>query len=418
MFENIKNLNFSNLLKYLLNVEIQMPLAYFVLKIIRELISEQTYLLRLPSLLILFLIPWPFYKLCRYSLGRSDSFKAVILLLMFHPVFIFSGSMRPYLMLMFFTILILLESRILAANHFSASIPQALRVIFFLVCLSGTHPIGCALTLSFLLHVLFKKKFSRKNMLFFGVAIALFVGSLVSFRYYSILHIFKSKSDLNSIFEYIKNLSYLTSGGLFSVALILLFIGRIGRQFKNKTLGQEFDKLHLMIFFPPLIGGILLAIVLNKYLYPRHFIFCLPSLAILTIQLINSVFGQAKIKRAIYSLLLVVLIHKTFVRESLWTRPYEIDSLGISQKASELAGEKLSIISCGNCFSYYLKTSNLKCIGGQFDNSSFSGIEKDLIFISTSFSKESCREKSLRDNFKIISKNHFIGGTVYKIAPL
>lgn len=418
MFENIKNLNYSNLLKYLMNVEIQMPLAYFLLKIIRELIGEQSYLLRLPSLLILFLIPWPFYKLSRYSLSRSNSFKAVILLLMFHPVFIFSGSMRPYLMLMFFAILILLELRILLGNHFSSTNTQKFRVMLVLICLSVTHPIGFVLALSFLLLVLGQKSFSRKKRLFFGAAITLFVCSVVSFRYYSILHIFKSKSDVFSVFEYVKNLSYLTSGGGFSAALILLFLSFIGIQFKKKTLGKEFDKLHLLVFLPPLVGGAILVIVLNKYLYPRHFIFCLPSLAILTIQLINSVVGSAKIKNAVYSLLLAALIHKTFFRESLWSRSYEIDSLAISQKASELAEGKLRIISCGNCFSYYLKNSNLECIGGHLDNSFLSGMDKDLIFISASFSKESCREKSLRDHFKIISENHFIGGSVYKIGPL
>ena len=222
MYELISK-SFFSMSNILMTIEIQMPLAYYLIKTMVLFFGDSSFILRLPSLLILFMLPWGFYQLSRHSLNQLDSLKSVSLLMMFHPIFTYSGSMRPYLMLIFFTILVSWELGNILKARPETGRWNTVRFSIFTFILLLIHPVGLCVAIFCWGVYLKKNPYGRKMFSSYVRLLILFSLFFIYYRYKDILHIFSTNLNFDFLFTYAKNISFLTSGGAFSLGIIFIF---------------------------------------------------------------------------------------------------------------------------------------------------------------------------------------------------
>ena len=420
MYEIISKFNYLNILDLLMKVEIQMPFSYWMGKAIFSIFDDSSFMMRLPSLVFALIIPWSFFKLARFTLTKSDALKAVCLLMMFHPVLQFSGSMRPYLLIVFLTLLISIELK----NFFSEGTLDSWslrRKLFFgvwLILISLTHPVGLAFAVLVQGIIIYNIPKYQKYFYLYSSLWLLILAFVVFQRQADIIYVSQKKVDFSQLVKYIKNSSYLSSGGVFSFAVLMLISCFNILLLKKRVSFKQLDSFHLIIFFVPLLTGAFLSIIPGNYIYPRHLMLCLPSLAFLLIQLINIITKNKTTRNGIFLILILILAYKSFIKEKIYSQAYEIDSLKIAQKSMELSKGVLPIVTCGNCFSYYIKDSNLHCVGRYFTKSLWEKNIEDQVFIDTDYGGEFCKERYRGRLFLIEESYRFRGGTVMRLKPI
>lgn len=420
MYEIISKFNYLNLLDLLMKVEIQMPFSYWMGKTIFSIFGDSSLMMRLPSLVFVLIIPWAFYKLARFTLPSRDALKAVCLLMMFHPVLLFSGSMRPYLLIVLLALLILIEIKrfFIEKSLDRWSLRRRLFFGVWLILISLTHPVGLAFAVLVQGIIIYNIPKYQKHFYVYAALCLLILVIVVFHRQADIIYVSQKKVDFSQLVKYVKNSSYLSSGGAFSFAVLMLISCFNILLIKKRVSFKQIDSFHLIIFFVPILTGAFLSIIPGNYIYPRHLMLCLPSLAFLLIQVINSITKNKIARNIIFLILILILAHKSFIKEKIHSQPYEIDSLKIAQKSMELSKGVLPIVTCGNCFSYYIKDNNLHCVGRYFTKSLWESNIEEQIFIDTDYSGKFCKERYRGRLFLIDESYRFKGGTVMRLKPI
>lgn len=402
MYNVLKYNETWKLLVHLYTIETQQPLSYIWTKALM-IISEESWLLRLPSLLFTLFLPFPAYHLARLYLNKEDSLKACVYLLLFLPVLLFSANFRPYMPFLFFTVMALYQWQ--RPDRKMRSLITTLFFLFFI------HPVGSFLTFIVILWKLIEEKRS-KNL------------ALISILFISlgfILVLYLRANEIHSILAFSGSLirtllgfSFLLSGREFTGFILLLSFILFFKKMKSKETTFNFSRFWVRLSGTTLGVAVLLSLVFGKHIYPRHFIFLLPGFAILSIQLINNITSIKNIRRILFIFGCGALIYKGLIKDDIINRPFEIDSENISNKSREIAQNSTPIISCGNCFDYYLKIRNYSCVGGWLPNNYFDSY-KEVVYIDLDYAQDKCNLGRINRKFEIEESFHFIGANVRKL---
>lgn len=411
MYDIISQFPYELLTKLLLSFEIQMPLPYYLSKKLFELFGENPAVLRLPSLVFTMGLSWVYYKLARLSFNRNNALKAVCLMMLAHPVLLFSGSMRPYAMMIFFQVVVLYNFKKDPIPCFDRSPVEIFKTSCGLLFLALTHPLGALFSLVFLGHYLFSSREHRKYfyryLLVFVIASALYI----EYRFQGVLLVLKSGRNLLGIVDYLKKLSFIFSGGVFALLILLLSSFYLSKK-KNFS---NLDRNYVLIFFWSAGIGAFLLFFFPEYAYPRHLLLTLPLIPLMVISMLDDAFESKNAQNIIFGLAMVVLIYKSFIKEDIQHLPYEIDSAAIATKARELSAEKLNIINCGNCLSYYIKSDKLHCMNS-FKRKGLVA-DSDIVFVDFDYSRAMCKVRFVSDFYNVSESYRYKGATVYKMTP-
>jgi hypothetical protein len=411
MYEKSKR-PLGHLLYSIINTDIQMPLGYLISKLILTFFGENTFALRVYSLILIIALPFSFFNLSKKFLSELNSYKALLLLILFHPIIIYSSSMRPYILLILLTIE-LTSNYLEQLNDYKQR--KAYSFMAFGLLLTLTHPLGILLFLTYSFSLLYKNR-QYKSI----YALALFLGLIFVLFFFlkKDLFVFAFNTHINtsSLISYLLSLSYLTSGLYFSILILILTLIMLFRMFsKNEKLFLKAPQNFAVLFvFFTIIIGLILSLITKNLLYPRHLFFCLPFLAILIIQILHFSIPNIAINNFFYSLLIVSLLGKSYYREKMFTLPFEIDSKKIASRAQELSKNNLHIYSCGNCFHFYIKNSNYTCIDSVNEFLKKSKFPPVFIFIDLNYSKDLCHPEIFENSFKTLHYEVYKGGSVYK----
>lgn len=404
MYEVVNRYSLWKLIPYLYVEEIQGPLGYVILKFFM-LFGQSTFVMRLPSLLFLFLTPWSIYKLARLTMDKDDALKTCALLMFFLPVFMFSGSMRPYMGYVFFTALTFYQ--FLNPERKIWALILSLLGLFFI------HPLGAIIAYVLSGVILLKKKEGRNLFLGLTAIGVLFATIAVLFRHQSISDLLV-KFNFKTYYRALYNFSFLISGREF-FAFVMLLLSFIGFQkIRKKEVSFRVDKIWLHAFGWSILASLFLMIFFGKHVYPRHFMFLLPALAIIIVSLINSVTTKIWLRNVLLVVGVLLLSYKTLVKEQFATKPYEIDSKAIAEKSSQLSEGYSQIVSCGNCFRYYIKDQNLECTGSHLPHDYFANYS-EAVYIELDYVKSLCGLDRITQKYEIVETTNFIGGKVHKL---
>lgn len=400
MFDLFPKFSYENLVTLLLSYEVQMPLPYLMSKWIYEFFGESSLFLRLPSLIFTFCLSGLFYLLARFYQKRSDALKSTCLLLLFHPVVIFSGSMRPYVMMLFFQVLVFYSYKKFKNSNLT---------IVSLILLALIHPLGLLFSVFFAGYILFLKR--EKAPFYTYVSIALIVGILlIEYRFQGMRFVYQSNRLHLQFVDWIKRSSFILSGGIFSAFLLIVF----GFFLKKKRSLRDLKNPYKIIFFWGFGLGALALLFVPDYFYPRHLIFCLPPLAILFVMMINELSEDSRWRNGIFALAIIILSYKSIVKEEVYASSYEIDSKAIAKKAEEISNNQLEIVNCGNCLSYYIKSEKLLCVNSAFKREFWTS-KDDIVFVEFDYARVKCKMRFLQDLFDIEEEYYFKGAKVYKL---
>lgn len=403
MFEVIQRYNFLQLIPFLYTEEIQQPLAYYWTKLFM-LIAKSTFVLRLPSLITLFIIPFAFYKLAKLKLLKEDALKATTLLMLFYPVMMFSGSMRPYVPFLLFTII--------GLYNFLKPEKNKIHLTVSLLLLFLIHPLGSFISLLLAAGVLFREKNGIRIFTVIAFLLTVLGTAALLFRHEELKFLITGFTGFSDYFTALYNFSFLVSGRWFAALLGIMFAIVIWNRFKRHEIHLNIDRLWIHTTVWSLLLAAFLMLFFGKHLYPRHFIYLLPGLAIVTIQLINAVTRDPKRRNALFALACLTLLHKVFVTEKIHLKPHEIDSYSIAKLSKELSeSEDIPLVSCGNCFNYYLKDNKQFCVG-RFLPQGFIGNFKKVIYVELDYVKTTCGIQNITGKHKVLSSYPLIGGSV------
>lgn len=416
MYEFVSKKTYYEVLEHLLLHEFQMPLAYFSTKLVGELYNFNSFYVRLPSLVLMMGSSYFIYKTSRMLLGRSDSLKAIILFLCFHPVFIFSSSFRPYSMLVFFSVSSFYYFRRFLQG--SRSREEMIFLLLSLLFLLFSHPSGVGLV--FLLLCLGALRGDGQYRIFLKYLASLLFLSMLFFVYYRKTDIYSGEDVFtwrDSHFNYFYNLSFLTSGALFTSFSVLISCCSLFVFIKKKKFVDEFN--FILIVLPIAIGALCL-LVIDKYIQPRHFMFCLPLIAITIIELLNGLTKSMTLKNVCFLIMLLMLMHKSFYKEKIQLNPYEIDTEKISHKLQQISSQEngLPIIMCGNCLSYYIKSPLLECYIGDLKDNHVEKGRTQFLYLEFDFVKKICGIENIDRKYTTKEKHSFVGGTIYWMTKL
>ncbi len=411
MYDIISHFPYKLLTELLLTFEIQMPLPYYLAKKLFEMFGDNSGILRLPSLLFTLGLSFFYYKLARLSFNRNNALKALCLMMLAHPLLLFSGSMRPYAMMIFFQVIVLYNFKKDPVPCFDRSPMEIAKTSAALLLLALSHPLGVVFSFVFLGHHLFSSREHRKYfyryMGIFLIALALYV----EYRFKGVMLILNSGRNLLSIVDYLRKLSFIFSGGVFSLLILILS----GTYLYKKKNFKGLDHDYVQIFFWSAGIGAFLLLFFPEYAYPRHLLLTLPLIPLMIISMLDDAFDKMNIQNVFFGLAMVVLIYKSFIKEDIQHRPYEIDSKGVALKSQELSEEKLSIINCGNCLSYYIKSNKLQCMNS-FNRKGLVAAE-EIVFVDFDYSRAKCKVRFVSDFYDVAESYPFKGATVYKMKP-
>lgn len=404
MFEILVRYRIWDIIPYLYIEEIQQPLGYAFEKLAMYF-GTTTFVLRLPAFLFLILTPWALYKLARLSMNKEDSLKAGALFLFFFPVFMYSGSMRPYIAFVLFSILAFY-------NFLKPDRKQWFLVLSFLA-LFFIHPLGSVITLILTSILLMRRKEGINLFLSLIAFVVLLLTVAVLYRHQKISELLVQFS-FAEYYRAVYNFSFLISGREFFFFVVTLLLAVAFKRYKDRTVTFKLDKIWIHAFGWSILGSLLLMLFFGKHIYPRHFMFLLPGLSIIVVSLINIVTTKLWLRHSLLVLGALILTYKSIGKEQLPVRPFEIDSAGMAQKALVLSEEYYPIVSCGNCFKYYIDSESHLCTGSALPTKYFDGFA-DAIYIEMNYVKPSCGLDKITEKFEIVESYDFIGGKVHKL---
>jgi hypothetical protein len=159
---------------------------------------------------------------------------------------------------------------------------------------------------------------------------------------------------------------------------------------------------------------IVTSFLFKNHVSPKHFVYLLPAIAILNIELFNNVTTNPRVRQGLFFVAIIYLAFKSLVLIDIFRKPVDIESSAIASKAIELSASRLPIISCGNCFYYYIKNYRYKCMGGELNPDYLKNL-KEIIYIETYWAKDRCDIQKSGKAIENQSVHYFYGGTVRKI---
>lgn len=404
MFEVVTRYPIWKLIPYLYVEEIQGPLGYVFLKF-AMIFGQTTFAMRLPSILFTLLTPWAFYKLARLSFEKDDALKASALLMFFYPIFMYSGSMRPYLGFIFFTCL--------AFHQFLRPDQKTWKVVFSLIALCLIHPLGAILSYILAGLLLFKKK--EGKIIFSGITVigCILASLALYFRQQNISDLLV-KFTLLDYYRALYNFSFLISGREFFAFVLFLFIYVGFKKYVKKDCNFKVEKFWFFTFGWSIVASLVLMLFFGKHVYPRHFMFLLPGLALIVMSLINSVTDRLWARNTLLVLGVLLLTYKSIGKEQLASRPFELDSASIAEKSLKLSESYYPVVACGNCFHFYIKERNHLCTGSHLPKDYFHGFD-EAVYIELDYVKPTCGLDKITRKYQIVETGNFIGGKVHKL---
>jgi hypothetical protein len=405
MYELISRYHTWELIPYLYVEEIQQPLGYLLGKLFLTLDSS-TFIMRLPTLILTLMTPWALYKLARLSLSPEDSLKAGVFLLLFYPFMMYSGSMRPYVSFVFFTIL--------AFYQYSKPYRDSIKLYVSLLALFLIHPLGSVISFIFLGNILLKRK-GGINLLLASALVGLLILTIASLYRHEKIGELLINLSYEQYFRALYNFSFLISGREFFtfVMALVFFVGSL--KIAKRKVNLELEKIWLVSFSLSIISALVLMGFFGKHLYPRHYMFLLPGLSIIVLRLINATTERRSIRHLLFIAGCLTLTYKSILKEKLHNVPFEIDSLNMARSAKKMANGSITIVSCGNCFSYYLTRKNHLCSGGSIPENYFENAN-EVIYLELNYVKNKCSLENIKDPFRIQETNVFKGGKIHHLV--
>lgn len=407
MFELISRYRTWNLIPLLYIEETQQPLGYLIAKFFMT-ISDTTFSMRIPSLIMTMLTPWALYKLARLTLSREDSLKAGVLLILFYPFMMYSGSMRPYVPFVLFTTTAFYQY--LKPERNKWTLAAAIAALFF------THPLGSAIALILTGKILLKRKNGVNLILALGFISTLLGTIALLYRHEDLSNLIVPFS-FKTYFKAMYNFSFLISGREYFTFFTTMAAAAGYFKFRKKDLKFKIEPIWIHSYGWSILSALILMLFFGKHLYPRHYMFLLPGLAIITIQLINYVTPKQWLRNTLFAVGALTLVYKSVYKEKLHKIPFEIDSYGMASKSRELAKGHLPIVSCGNCFTYYLKEESHLCTGSSLPANYFSSTIQ-AVYIELNYVVDKCGLDKISDKFKVEETFKFKGGKVHRISFL
>ena len=407
MYELISKNSYGQIILQLFSKEIQQPLMYLVTKWLGDQLGYESSIIRLPSLLLTLYLPLFFYPLARRFLEAEDALKATGLLALFYPVMLFSSSIRPYLPLLAVTILCM---------RAFVDYPKS-RGLFWIsvILLFFINPSGSVLAYVLALIISLRNPHDSKISLVVLGLLSLFGLWLFMTRWNDVVYVISGPVTADLVIQHMKRLSFLTSGKEF--AFFLLFLIIMGGKRFGKKFSQQFYRLNLIWISASFLMAVLLYFISNNQLGARHFLVTLPSLAILTMDLIKASTPRKSLQHLFYALAVLLLIYQSIFKEKIHQEPWEIDSSGLAAKAIELSYPTRRIINCGNCLSFYIKEKRLDCAGGILEPEWFMGRNQIFVMIEMDYVQKYCGYHRIEEFYQIEESYPMKGGRVIKIVP-
>lgn len=228
----------------------------------------------------------PFLSFYFFSKNIKKNFFLYFLFITNPFLIYYSGEIRFYSSSVFFSFLsIIFFLKLIKKENLINSI---LFIIFLFISLS-INTFAISTIISFLIFIIFKKKYYLVKYLFFTTLLFIFL------NYYYLINIsslYKSaggKSSLNLKFFFGLYFNIFFSnkflGGLFLVIVLFFFLS-----IRKKLLDEKFEKLllfYIIIFFGFLIP-IIYALVKDPIFFPRHFIYLVPIILLIISEFIYS----------------------------------------------------------------------------------------------------------------------------------
>lgn len=398
-----------DLMNYLLNVELQMPLPYLWSKAVDSLFGPSSFWLRLPSLILVLLTPFVYLRLSKRILSIEESRWSLLVFLLSHSLFLFSTSMRPYAPIVFLSIVTL--DYTLGLLDPRCNLRDKLILISALTVMVLLHPFSFVwLTTLYILYVFLlpaeRRSWSHITKPMLPI---LFIAYI---RWPTIAYALNSQLNWNALPQHVYRMSFLFSGGVagvLSFAVITFGFIRARKSVDRSTWGL------ILIFLGSLMMSCLLAVIFSNHLFPRHFIYLLPLIPILTIRAMRSFPKWLSLSFTIC--LILVLLYKSFLQEKIHSEPPEIDTNALVEQARTWSGPEHIVLSCGNCFAFYLGTQNHQCTRTRNELESIAPKGKDFVLIVASFADISCLTTQELINHLPLESFQSKGGMVYRMSP-
>ena len=183
-----------------------------------------------------------------------------------------------------------------------------------------------------------------------------FVIAFIVFRFDHLVYLALNTPTLYEWLKLLITYTYLVSGINYAYyCILLLFVCAVYRIFGKRKM--VFDKFWMRLSLISFVLIIVTSFLFKNHVSPKHFIYLLPAIAILNIELFNNVTTNPWVRQGLFFVAIIYLAFKSLVLIDIFRKPVDIESSAIASKAIELSASRLPIISCGNCFFYYIKNS-------------------------------------------------------------
>ncbi len=406
MYDLWSKIGFNRLFEVLWGLEFQGPLFYLIGKTLHQF-SDQSLVLRLPSLISFLLLIYVFLRLGRDHLGEKQALVGAIILCLSHPLFVFSSSMRPYLslvLLVFITLIVWIELQINKPTRHKISLFLILLILGPLV-----HPQVLVLSPLFLFSFLKRKE----GMIIFALLCLVGTG-IVYVRWLDLISLASFNLNLMKI---LYDLSYALSGLFASLIFCMIFLKSAIEVFWKKTAARE-TKLIVIFVLYNLIAYSLISFVFPAQLAGRHLLLILVPMVYLTVK--NN-FHRKFHFLFIFLFLLIALIYRSFFDQPITQKSTEFNSSLIALSALEMSKrtphENPMIYSCGNCLSYYIDQQHT-CFGSFLPNEELFKLQEEYIYIEFLHGGKGCHQNNLMPRVQLRESVSVPGAKIYRIKSI
>lgn len=403
MFSWVYNNNLSTLLESLKLQEAQMPLSYLILKVFASLNIEKEWVIRIPSFLSILGCLYFYFKYVRINHSYSFSLYSVAYLSLSFPLIIYSNSIRPYSMILLFSIinLYLIEKLLKSSKK---------NWLFFILIINNiflyyTHFISLIALVTCFFNRFNSHKSLKITIVALSISITAFVLNFADIFYK--LQYFMNTYEYSSIFKEIEKIAFLFSGKEF----FILFISSFFLSSSRHSIKDIFSKIWPYVFSSLLIFNLFLVDLFQA----RHFIFFIPFITYtFTKNIINIKRRYIRLTLAIISI--VAMLYNILLFNSYISETYQIESRKIATQIPKDSKYSDHVYSCGNCIEYYYR--NTSCFGKK-GLKSFSPPDNHFVLIVFKANKNICDLNHLDFNyFKIADTVHLKGVSAYFFEPL